>query len=237
MPLSGNIKEKTPISRAMDDCFTTYAINGASPTPVRRAPAAPIRPGMKLGVAAGGMAVVILVLSLLGYDLWREREGALEEARQRTASIARAVEQHAAQAFRSVDLTLAIMTDLIATQIPTPRPFDPEVRAMLRRYLAAARHIRSIFILDQAGNLVHASDGAPDRPIVLPEGDFVAALRDFRDAGLHIGRPFRDSDDGPWSIPVSDRLTHADGTFAGAAVAMIDPDYFLEFYQSIDLDE
>jgi PAS domain S-box-containing protein len=192
---------------------------------------------MKHAVAAVSLAVVVLTLSLLGYDLWRKREGALEDARERTGSIARAAEQHAAHTVRSVGLTLTVMAELIAAQTPTPRPFDPEVRVMLRRHLAAAPHIRSIFILDQAGNLVHASDGAPDRPIDLSDRDFFAALRDFRDADPHVGRPFRDSDDGPWSIPVSDRLTHPDGTFAGAAVAMIDPDYFFKFYQSINVNE
>ncbi|MEX0697695.1 MAG: PAS domain-containing protein [Dongiaceae bacterium] len=191
---------------------------------------------MKRGVAAVGLALVALILSLLGYDLWRERERALDGARQQTESLARFLEQHVAQTIGSIDLTLTVVADSIAAATPAARPFDPEVRAMLRRWLVAAPDIRSIVILDQAGNLVHAPDGAPDRPIGLSDRDFFTAPRDLPGTGLHIGRPYREADGGAWSIALSRRLTRPDGGFAGVVAAMVDPTYFRKFYQTIDLD-
>ncbi|MDR3563379.1 MAG: diguanylate cyclase [Negativicutes bacterium] len=54
---------------------------------------------------------------------------------------------------------------------------------------------------------------------------------------LFIGPPFTGRVSGQSSIPLSRRLNHADGSFAGIVYIAISPDYFAQFYRAMNFDE
>jgi PAS domain S-box-containing protein len=52
---------------------------------------------------------------------------------------------------------------------------------------------------------------------------------------LYIGRPEQMAVSGAWNVAISRRLNTPDGSFAGMAIAMVDPAYFTSFSARIDL--
>jgi diguanylate cyclase (GGDEF)-like protein len=53
----------------------------------------------------------------------------------------------------------------------------------------------------------------------------------------HVGVPIESRSTGRWVIPVSRRLNHPDGTFAGVVLATVDMSYFRAFHDSFDIGE
>jgi hypothetical protein len=56
-----------------------------------------------------------------------------------------------------------------------------------------------------------------------------------RDRGVHVGQPVRSRSTGDWVLPVSRRLDHPDGSFAGVALGTIRIAYFSTLYESFDV--
>jgi diguanylate cyclase (GGDEF)-like protein len=55
------------------------------------------------------------------------------------------------------------------------------------------------------------------------------------DRAVHVGKPVRSRSTGAWVLPVSRRLDHADGSFAGVALGTIRIAYFSTLYESFDV--
>jgi hypothetical protein len=65
--------------------------------------------------------------------------------------------------------------------------------------------------------------------------EFFIYHRTHDDLGLHIGNPIRGRRTDGWIIPATRRFNRADGTFGGVAVAAINPQYFQDFYDRLQL--
>jgi diguanylate cyclase (GGDEF)-like protein/PAS domain S-box-containing protein len=59
--------------------------------------------------------------------------------------------------------------------------------------------------------------------------------KNHADEGLRVNEPLRSRSNGRWSILLTRRVNHADGTFAGVVVAAIELDYFQHFYEAFDI--
>jgi len=54
---------------------------------------------------------------------------------------------------------------------------------------------------------------------------------------IYIGRPMIGRDSGMSIIPLSRRINKSDGSFGGVVILGLQTEYFLEFYQKIDLGQ
>lgn len=54
---------------------------------------------------------------------------------------------------------------------------------------------------------------------------------------LHIGRPVLEKASGKWSFAISRRINDLSGSFKGVAVAVVDANYFTDFYRKMELDD
>jgi diguanylate cyclase (GGDEF)-like protein len=57
------------------------------------------------------------------------------------------------------------------------------------------------------------------------------------DQSAHVGVPIESRSTGRWIVPISRRINHPDGTFAGVVLATIDMAYFRAFHDSFDIGE
>ena len=72
-------------------------------------------------------------------------------------------------------------------------------------------------------------------PKLFADREYFIYHRTHDDNVLHIGDPIRGRSADGWLIPVTRRINHADGTFGGVAVASINPKYFQDMYDRLNL--
>ena len=177
---------------------------------------------------AGVIALTLVVCALAGYNLWRLRQVAIENQLGDAAQHAGSFEEHLTQTLSVVDIALTNLGGHDAIEAALP--------ALLRN----ARYLRSISQLDVAGRVVASSEPRNvnqqfDRSELLPVASGPLAL--LRIGPLTAGRDLYDAQrikNGagvpPQSfIAVQRDVLRPDGSYA-TMVAVINPDYFLNYY-------
>ncbi len=157
----------------------------------------------------------------------QERVTEIAEAGRETANLAKALEEHVARTVLAADAVLHIMKNRLEANLPLDQ-------ATLEETLRAQKPILTVLgVADSEGMVtlnapVATPFGIADRP------HFRAHIE--RDSGaLFVGPPQIGRVSGRWSVNVSRRVNHADGSFAGVVIAGIDVEYFNRFYKEVDL--
>ncbi|WP_275096873.1 EAL domain-containing protein [Sedimenticola hydrogenitrophicus] len=188
------------------------------------------------GTTVLAILVGLAVTAYVGYSLVRERDFAIEVASSETRNIARVLEEHARQSLRRISATM-VQADATLLQLQSAGIRDPaRLAELLKDLLPQDRIIRSFVVLDQDGTVLLSTRAE------YPEQDKSRATRDYfvphirgADRELVFGAPVLGADDREWILPISRRLSHADGTLAGVLVAKVHGAHFQPFYDSIDV--
>ena len=188
----------------------------------------------------------IACLALVGFaaqDLYRERERSVQEQRSNTANLARLVEENARQGLRRVQSLLddGVRSVQLAGAALGPVATDAArlaslqaVQADLRALLPNDGFVRGFEWLDAKGEVSLTTLAPAARmPGPLADRDWFMRLRLQPLADTAYGRL-----EGPftlgWRLPVARRLLAADGSFAGALVALVDPATLQPVLDAID---
>ncbi|MBX3499213.1 MAG: PAS domain S-box protein [Alphaproteobacteria bacterium] len=159
-----------------------------------------------------------LILLALLVQLHRQ---AMESGEQLIGSFARLANEQTSRTIQTTATTAQIIEARLNAPIPVT---EPAFSNRLRESLASRPFIRSIWVLDSAGKVIHGAGG-----------DFVTDHADrpyFRhyqanpQSGLEIFAPVRSRASNEWLIPVAKAWLRPDGSFAGVIVVNLDPRYF-----------
>ena len=196
------------------------------------APAARHRPLARLAVALVS-CFCLLLACLQGWSAWRAYRAELADSRIATANMARALASHAQTSIKLGDAALAEMIERIE--------HDGMGVAATARLTARLRDItRDVGELH--GLFVYGPDGtwlASSLPRSMQGNNFDREYFQYHllhaDRGTHVGVPVRSRSTDVWILPLSRRIQHADGSFAGVALATLNLAWFDRFYDSFDL--
>ncbi|MBQ5949386.1 diguanylate cyclase domain-containing protein [Massilia sp. ST3] len=164
--------------------------------------------------------------------LEQKRFAALDEAAARgnRTNLSRAFAEEVRATIGIVDLSLV---QLRGTWRRDPEGFAAGVAEH-------ARHLRDrvpmhIVVTDAKGRLLYTNAGAA--PPLLPMGDLAAFHAQIAGSGdsLYVSRPSRCRITGAWIVQFTRPIRDAQGRLLGVIGASVAPDYFLRFYDSIDL--
>jgi PAS domain S-box-containing protein len=181
--------------------------------------------------------VMTALLALAAIVAWQSHGTVIRQTEMAAENLALALEQHAARTFEAIDLTLRIAQNRMEAEALGVGEAAP-VHVMLRDLAEASPQIRSIVILREDGLIAHDSvsptpreaPGASDR-------DYFTVHRERTDAGLFVGTTIRNRINGQWTIIASRRISRADGSFGGIAMAAVAPEYFRQFYEGMSIGE
>ena len=95
--------------------------------------------------------------------------------------------------------------------------------------------IIQLSIADAHGIMVYNTKGMPEKPLDLSDREHIRVHQVGNADNLFISKPVMGRVSKKWSIQFTRKITNQDGTFAGVAVLSVDPDYFTNFYRSIDI--
>ncbi|WP_426197304.1 diguanylate cyclase domain-containing protein [Massilia sp. DWR3-1-1] len=178
--------------------------------------------------------VCVSLLTVQGWSIYSSRAASLREAHVATQNVARAMADHADSVFDQVDSVLAGVIEQIRHD-----GLGAE-RARLREFLVimAARTgpVEVLAIYDADGTwLLNSFEDPLPGPLDIGDRAYFNYHRLQGDLGTHIGAPVRSRTSGNWVIPVSRRLEHPDGRFAGVVLATVTHDYFRNYFERFDI--
>jgi diguanylate cyclase (GGDEF)-like protein/PAS domain S-box-containing protein len=182
----------------------------------------------------GFIAVACAILiGLESFRIVHQRSEVLANSRMDTTNITKSLTQHAELTFRTADAILIGVVERLEHET-----IDPEMRQQLKSwFLQEVRHSSqfvSFAVIDSEGALI-VDSLAVKEPVNFPDREWFIFQRTHDEDALHIGRPVRDGLANDWLIPVTRRFNRPDGSFGGVVVAAINPQYFQELYDRLDL--
>ena len=188
------------------------------------------------GITGLAVLVVITFFSFFAYNSYQAREAALLAAERQTQNLVRTLEQHTARTIASVDALLFGIIEVHRLHESAGKSVPPDnLHRYMRRRVAEALQVRALVLTDDMGRLyVESGDPSPEFLDVSDRAYYKVHERDPA-TGLYVGSPEADHGSAPPFIPVSRRISTADGTLRGVAMAMVDPSYFTDFYASLDI--
>ncbi|WP_426113493.1 diguanylate cyclase [Massilia sp. PWRC2] len=200
------------------------------------------RPRSAVALASVFLLLVCLSLSAVqGWSIYRARQEALADASIAAGNMARAMADHADGLFAQVDSVLAGAVEQI--DHGGLAGDSARLRAYLVMMVGRTAALQGLFIYDANGSwLANSLPGstalagtAPAPPMNNADRAYFLYHRQHADLATRVGAPVRSRSSGAWIIPVSRRLQHADGTFAGVVLATIGHDYFRNYYERFEI--
>ncbi|WP_296943931.1 sensor domain-containing diguanylate cyclase [uncultured Massilia sp.] len=189
------------------------------------------RPASVLVVILVTLAVLLTVATSV-WELWSSRRQRVESAQRYSSNMAQVLASYTRTAMRSAELILeSVAQDAEADGL------DRDRRARLANRLAGlgakATELNGLFVFDARGEVVassvrHVAFDVADR-------DYFVHHRDHPGIQTHIGIPVVSRTTGTWVVPISRRLQHADGSFAGIALATMHLNLFERVYDQLNV--
>jgi PAS domain S-box-containing protein len=186
-------------------------------------------------VLAAGAALLICTIGVLavvhGYAQYRQ---GIEQARRNAENLTLTLADQTRHAVTAVDQLLAGVGEVLRLT-EAAGPDFADVQPLLQR-LQTVAHVETVLLLDVRGRLTRRSDGAEPEPLDL-SGDRCFAVHAGPVPGprLYVGEPVTDAASGRVLLPMSRRLSGPMEEFAGVAVALVEPQQFLQLFRALDV--
>ena len=186
-----------------------------------------------IGITIGGAALAI----------WDRYADTLAHTTGETAKLSLVLGEQTARSIQAIDLVLQEMqAKVLAAGISNADEFRRTMgtRAMhefLFERLKNLPQARAIGLVSSDGWLVNGSRLWPIPAVQLSDRDYYQHFRDSDDPGLFISVPGRELMSGRSTFFLGRRVNGPDGAFTGIVLALVDAQYFEEFYRAISTSE
>jgi diguanylate cyclase (GGDEF)-like protein len=204
-----------------------------------RAPAMSTRLSRRPPITFATILFIVLVCVMLvgmhAWNSWNARQVELHKAETDTRNMAWALAGQVENSIKMVDTVLVGMVERAETD-GSPAASATRLRYMIHTHLNELTLLQGLFILDNTGRVIMSSvDGAVSRNN--SDREYFQYHKTHVDRGPRVGAPLIGRTSKLWIIPVTRRIDHPDGSFAGVALATIKIDFFSTFYRSVDVGE
>lgn len=182
--------------------------------------------------------ICLVCISLALATLWQVKQSAderLSNARSAVFNIVRAAEQHATDTVRQADNTLKNIAERIEGD-GWNAPQRLRLSQLMARNVVDVEGLQGLFIYDEHGNWIANSFTQVQSTLNNSDRDYFIWHRENPSASVHIGSLVASRTTGDLIVPISRRLNHADGRFAGVVLATVPVAYFQSFFERLDVD-
>jgi diguanylate cyclase (GGDEF)-like protein len=188
-----------------------------------------------LYLIAGMIALSIVAIS--AFSLWKDRQQAWFEAEQTLRNLLAALSQDIGRNLHALDFALEEISRDVANQDLSNLPPWVRHRILFDR-ARAEEYMGGVLVLNEEGNTIADSESILPRLFNGSHLDYFQAHRDRAGIGLYLSRPFQSRlRKGDFSIAISRRLSHPDGSFAGVVASRISLSKFNALFKNLDLGQ
>ncbi len=182
------------------------------------------------------LLVVVFIAALEGWRISRDYQHAFAAASDSAGNLTRAAAQHAGDTIREVDTLLIAARErieddgLAADQVP-------RLRRLLQQQRAILPQLNALMIFDAQGRGVISDRGTAPPDAVDGVHEYFTYHRAHPERGAHVGKVITSRINGHLVIPISRRLDHPDGSFAGVLLGTLNLSYFSDYYAEFKIDQ
>jgi diguanylate cyclase (GGDEF)-like protein/PAS domain S-box-containing protein len=187
------------------------------------------------GIAGFVALACAAVIGLESSRIVTQRADVIADARLDTANLTSSLIQHAELTFQTADAILISIVERLEHETPNAAE-RPRLKALFAREVSHSPQFISFAVVDSDGAMIVSTFGET-RAGQFSDREYFAYHRANNNDELHIGAPIRGRKAEGWIIPVSRRFNKPDGTFGGVAVATINPRYFQDAYDRLELGQ
>jgi hypothetical protein len=175
-----------------------------------------------------------VLVAMHGWSSWNACQVELDKAEIETRNMAWALAGQANNSIKMVDTVLVGMVEGAETDGLSPAAAQRLRDVMITR-VGELSLLQGLFVYDETGRWIVNS--APRHVGVRnnSDRDYFEYHKTHTDRGPRIDAPIISRTSKLWVIPVSRRLNHPDGSFAGVALATFHLDFFGKFHHSVDV--
>jgi signal transduction histidine kinase len=186
-------------------------------------------------IVVSAIAFALFVVAATVVLSWQARQRSLEMAQTELRNLSVALSELMARSLDSVDILLRSVAETAATGELDDPVFARRLHDAMRERILGTPSMRALVVYDTAGRMVAFSRWHPPPPIQVDDRDYFRALRDEPGQGLFIGVPTINRVNNERTLNISRRLSKPDGSFAGVALATLEPLYYEQVYAAINL--
>ncbi|MCU1750200.1 sensor domain-containing diguanylate cyclase [Pseudomonas sp. 6D_7.1_Bac1] len=191
----------------------------------------------KLKVGHVVLFVAVVCFSLIAISTWgvfNSLEYHLRDKETEMSSLSKTLSSNIEATITQADTVLLGVKERLESE-----GSDAEILKRLDGLLKAQQkrlpQIHGFSIYDEQGRrLLNSNDKIP-AGANNSDRDYFIYHRDHADLGPYLGPSILSRSTNEWIMPVSRRVNHPDGSFAGVAIATIYLNYFLSLYDGVDM--
>src|SRR5246127_1610233 len=186
------------------------------------------RPRALLAIPLLGVLVLVLLWAVIFTRLSVEKEATMREATASAAILSAALEQHTVKAIHQVDQ----ITRFVKFEFEkTPGHFD--LGSTVEKGVVQSETLVQVSLIDEHGKLIANTADPNPKPIDLSDREHFKVHEHENDDQLFISKPVLGRVSGHWTLQMTRRLNHPDGSFAGVVVVLENTSYFTsDFYNN-----
>ncbi len=181
------------------------------------------------------IVAALVCTALLAVAVTRElrvqRAAELTEARHQARTLAVALTEHVQRAFEQADVVAKLLAERVMDHSP-----DVKLPELAREGTLPMDLFVQIGITDERG-VLRASTVDNFKPIDLSDRAHIRVHLADPAHGPYISKPLLGRASGKWSLQYSRAILAGNGRLLGVVVISLDPTYFSNFHQRIDLGE
>ncbi|WP_325801666.1 sensor domain-containing diguanylate cyclase [Comamonas testosteroni] len=179
--------------------------------------------------------VALSMTAICTFILYQSRLDAMEHAVDTSRDVALLAEHDLVRNFELYALSLQAVVEGLGD--PEMMAASPRVRkAALFDKAASATYLGSILVLDAHGKITLTAGAENPVDDSYSDRDFFKAHQESSNLGLYVGDPYVSPRHGDsMSIPLSRRISGADGSFAGIVLIDIQLEYFQKLFSELSL--
>jgi diguanylate cyclase (GGDEF)-like protein/PAS domain S-box-containing protein len=189
------------------------------------------RAGAPLGLALIGLAFALAIAGIWLMALQRiavERNQAIEAAMKSNASLAIAFEQQVSRTLKAAEQVAAFVREQYLV-----RGREIDLRQWVEDGVIRDSMFTIVSVVDETGRIVSSNEAVGN--VNYADRDFFMAQIFSTDDSLYVNRPVFGRVSQRWQVPMSLRITRADGSFGGVIVLSVDPASFTGLHRQADL--
>ncbi|MDB5932717.1 MAG: diguanylate cyclase [Massilia sp.] len=179
--------------------------------------------------------VCLSLLAVQGWSSYSAHATYLDDANTSTINMARALADHAEASINLVDTVLVGIVERVQHGALEEDP--GRLHTLLTNIVARTPSLQGLFLYDADGRWLLTSLAQPPVNVNNADRKYFEYHRTHENLAACVGSPVQSRSSGVWVVPVSRRINHADGSFAGVALATIKLDFFKSYYESFDIGD
>ena len=178
-----------------------------------------------------GTVMLCSIWAGLYFKIQSERQLEIGNAINDTANYARLLEENTARTIKGLDQVLLFLK----YRVEHEGAFI-DIPGFIREKMFEGQPYLQLGLINENGELVSANIAQLGKTNLVNREHF-QIHKDTDDGRLLISKSMLDQESGKWFIQLTRRINKMDGSFGGVVLVSMDPFYFIEFLNKIDLGE